>query len=49
MGVIVWLGVGATATLTVGTFEDSPRGVWLLFAGYQLVVRGLLGIVFSVG
>ena len=48
MGVFVWFGVGATATLTVGTFEDSPRGAWLLFTGYQLVVHAILGIVFTV-
>ena len=48
MGSIVWIGIGSTATLTVGTFKESPRGAWLLFASYQILVHGILGIVFTV-
>jgi hypothetical protein len=46
LGVVLWLGIGSTATLTTGTFEGSPRGGWLLFTGYQLVVYGALGLMF---
>jgi len=46
IGAAVWLGLGATATLTVGTFEDSPRGAWALFTFYQLVVYGAEGLMF---
>ena len=45
IGAAVWLGLGATATLTVGTFEDSPRGAWVLFTLYQLVVYGAQGLM----
>jgi len=45
-GALVWLGIGATGTLTVGTFEDSPRGAWLLFTSYQLLVFAALGVMF---
>jgi hypothetical protein len=45
---VVWLGIGATATLTTGTFEDVPRGAWVLFALYQLVVYAVQGLVFAI-
>jgi hypothetical protein len=48
MGIVVWLGIGATATFTTGTFEDVPRGAWALFALYQLVVYTVQGLVFAV-
>ena len=47
VGIILWLGIGASATLTTGTFEDSPRGAWLLFTWYQLVVYGSQGLMFA--
>ena len=46
VGAVVWVGVGASGTLTTGTFEGSPRGAWLLFGTYQLVVYGALGLMF---
>ena len=46
VGAIVWVGIGSAATLTTGTFEGQPRAAWLLFALYQLVVYGVLGVVF---
>jgi len=48
MGVVVWVGVGSTATLTTGTFEDAPLAAWLLFALYQLIVYAAEGLVFAV-
>ena len=48
MGVVIWLGIGATATFTTGTFEESPRGAWLLFTLYYLIVYAVEGIVFAV-
>jgi len=47
-GVLVWVGIGATATLTTHFFEDQSTGVWLLFAAYQLVVFAVQGLVFAV-
>jgi hypothetical protein len=47
IGIILWLGLGASATLTTGTFEGSPRGAWLLFTLYQLVVYGVQGLLFA--
>ena len=48
VGAIVWIGIGAAATLTTGTFEEQPRAAWMLFALYQLIVYGAQGIVFVV-
>ena len=47
IGIILGLGLGASATLTTGTFEDSPRGAWLLFTAYQLVVFAGQGLMFA--
>ncbi len=47
LGIILCLGLGASATLTTGTFEDSPRGAWLLFTLYQLIVYGAQGLMFA--
>jgi len=46
VGAVLWLGIGATGTLTVGTFEESPRGAWILFTLYQLVVYVAEGLMF---
>jgi len=46
VGGIVWIGIGAAATITTGTFEEQPRAAWLLFALYQLVVYAALGVLF---
>ena len=48
IGAVVWVGIGSAATLTTGTFEDTPKGAWLLFAIYQLIVYGVQGLVFAV-
>lgn len=48
MGAIVWVGIGSTAVLTTGTFEDQPRAAWLLFSLYQLVVFIVEGLVFAI-
>jgi len=45
-GVILYVGVGGAATITVGTFEDSPRGAWVLYTFYQIVVFGAQGLMF---
>ena len=47
-GIILYLGVGSAATLTMGTFEGSPRGAWLLYTVYQIIVFGAQGILFIV-
>jgi hypothetical protein len=44
----IWVGVGATAMLTNSVFENRPKGLWLLFSLYQLVVYAGMGVVFVV-
>jgi len=46
IGAVLWLGIGATGTLTTGTFEESPRAAWFLFAVYQLIVYAAQGLMF---
>ena len=48
LAAVVWTGIGSAATLTTGIFEESPRGAWLLFTLYQLVVYAVQGLVFVV-
>ncbi len=48
IGAVFWVGIGATATLTTGTFEDTPRVAWLLFTLYQIIVAAAEGLVFAV-
>ena len=47
-GVVTWIGIGATATFVTTVYEDRPYSVWLLNAGYQLVVYAIQGITFAV-
>lgn len=47
-GVVTWIGVGATAAFVTSVYEDRPYSVWLLNAGYQLVVYAIQGIIFAV-
>jgi hypothetical protein len=48
VGVVVWIGVGASATLTAGVFEGRPAGLWIIAFFYFLVVYGALGVLFTV-
>jgi hypothetical protein len=48
IGVVVWVGIGATGTLVYTTFEGPPRSVWFLHATYQLVVYAIMGALFVV-
>jgi len=45
-GMVLYLGIGGAATLTVGTFEDYPKGAWLIYTAYQLLVFGAQGLMF---
>ncbi|MGA2640163.1 MAG: DUF1761 domain-containing protein [Spirochaetia bacterium] len=47
-GVVVWIGLGASATLTAGVFEGRPTGLWIISFFYFLVVYGALGVLFTV-
>jgi len=38
----------SAAVLICKTFEETPRGAWLLFALYQLIVYAAEGFVFAV-
>lgn len=48
LGALVWLGIGATATLVYSVFEGPPLNVWALHVGYQLVVFVIMGALFAV-
>lgn len=48
LGAIVWLGIGASATLVYSIFEGPPLNVWTLHVGYQLVVFVIMGALFAV-
>ncbi|MBE0636057.1 DUF1761 domain-containing protein [Candidatus Bipolaricaulota bacterium] len=45
-GAIAYVGIGATATLIVGTFEASSRDAWLLYTIYQVIVFSAQGVMF---
>ncbi len=47
-GIVVWLGIGATASLTRTLFEGTRPGVWVLHAAYQLVAFAVQGALFAV-
>ncbi len=47
VGIVVWVGIGATATLVVTVYEGPPLSVWLLNAGYQLIVYAVQGAIFA--
>lgn len=47
-GLVVWLGIAATVTLTFSIFEGPPLSVWLLFVSYQMVIFAVQGGVFAV-
>jgi hypothetical protein len=48
VGVVAWVGLGATATFVVTVYEGPPVSVWLLNADYQLVVYAIQGAIFAV-
>lgn len=48
LGALVWLGIGATATLVYSVFEGPPLNVWVLHVGYQLVVFIIMGALFAI-
>lgn len=48
LGGLVWVGIGATATLVYSIFEGPPLSVWTLHAAYQLVVFVIMGAIFAV-
>jgi hypothetical protein len=48
VGAVVWIGVGASATLTAGVFEGRPAALWIIAFFYFLIVYGVLGILFTV-
>ena len=45
-GAVVWVGMGATGTLTFSIFEGPPIGAWFLHALYGLVVYAAGGVLF---
>lgn len=47
VGIVVWLGIGATGTLVYTTFQGPPKSVWLLHGLYQLVVFAVNGALFA--
>lgn len=47
VGVVVFIGFGATGTYVYTTFEGPPESVWLLYAAYQVIVFAVMGGVFA--
>lgn len=47
-GAVIWIGVGATGSLTSSVFEGRPTGLWVLNNLYQLVVSAGLGVLYVV-
>jgi len=47
VGMLIWLGIGATGTLVYTTFEGPPKSVWMLHGLYQLVVFAINGALFA--
>ena len=45
-GAVVWVGMGATGTLTYSIFNGPPLSAWLLFSLYGLVVYTAGGVLF---
>lgn len=46
LGFVVWLVLGA-ATLSNNTFEGKPRKLWVINAGYSLVVLVVVGALLA--
>ncbi|HYW82372.1 MAG TPA: DUF1761 domain-containing protein [Spirochaetia bacterium] len=47
-GAVVWIGVGASATLTAGVFEGRPTALWVIGFFYFLVIYVAEGFLFTV-
>ena len=47
-GAVVWVGIGASSTLTAGVFEGRPATLWIISFFYFLVVYAAEGLMFSV-
>ena len=45
-GMVVWIGMGATGTLTYSIFNGPPLGSWLLFSLYGSIVYTAGGVLF---
>lgn len=45
MGLMLWLGFGATVGLTNNRFSDTPIVVWVIDAGYQVVSVAIMAVV----
>jgi hypothetical protein len=48
LGAVVWVGLGATATLANAVFESHPPALWFIGFFYFLVVYAALGVLFTV-
>lgn len=44
----MWVGVGASATLTAGVFEARPTALWVIGFFYFLVIYVAEGFLFTV-
>ena len=45
MGLMLWLGFGATVGLTNNRFSGTPIVVWIIDAGYQAVSVAIMAVV----
>jgi len=48
VGVVLWIGIGSTATLVVSVFNGPSVKAWLLHACYQLIVFAAAGGLFAI-
>jgi uncharacterized protein DUF1761 len=48
IGILVWIGFVATVLAVTTYFGGRPRELWLINAGYQLVVLALMGAIHGV-
>ena len=48
VGVLCWLGFAAPSSFGTATFSGTPRALWLLNSGYNLVAFVLAAIILSV-
>ncbi len=47
VGAGLWVGVGASATLTAGVFESRPAALWIIGFFYFLVTYAAQGVLFT--
>ncbi len=47
LGAICWLGFTAPSSFATGTFSGTPRALWLINSGYNLVSFLIAGVILA--